>query len=260
MTAPRLRGRGVLVTRAEAQAADLVEAIEREGGRAYAHPVLAIVPPTDPAPLDAAAAAVEDYDWVLLTSQNAAEAFLSRLTLGTAPRALACVGASTARACQERGFKVDLVPTTFNADALLEALAGRLGDAMGHSVFLMPRAEEGRETLPQGLRERGARVDVVTAYRTVPAETEKAALLKALAAAEIDVLTFASPSAVTFFHRLLGGEPLLEEARRLPAVCIGAVTAARAEALGFSTVLTAAASSLEAVIDAIVACDSERSA
>lgn len=255
MTGPRLGGRGVLVTRAAAQSADLVAAIEREGGRAYVHPVLAIAPPDDSTHLDAAAAAVDEYDWVLLTSQNAADAFLSRLALGAAPRALACVGASTARTCEKRGFRVDLVPETFNADALLEALTARLGDAIARSVFLMPRAEEGRETLPQGLRERGARVDVVIAYRTVPADAEKATLLRELDAKEINVLSFASPSAVTFFHRLLEGEPLLARVLRLPTVCIGAVTAARAEDLGFSTVVTAVASRLEAFLGAIAACE-----
>ena len=253
MTGGRLSGCGVLVTRAADQSHELVQAIEREGGNALVHPVLAIAPPADPSALDAAAAAVAGYDWVLLTSQNAAEAFLSRLAPGQRPRALACVGGATARACEKQGFGVDLVPGVYNADALLTALVERVGGAVGALRCLMPRAEEGREVLPEGLRALGAQVDVVTAYRTVPATAEKSPLVGLLEKDAIHALTFASPSAVTFFCRLLEGEPLLARALVIPAVCIGEVTATRASSSGFSSVVTAAASRVDDVVEAVIA-------
>lgn len=251
MSEGRLRGAGILLTRTAAQAQELATAIEAQGGRPLIHPVLAIVSPVDPSALDAAAAEACAYDAVLLTSVNAAEALLSRLPAGVSPRALACVGESTARACEARGHRVDLVPQTFSAEALLEALVCRYGDALARMRFLMPRAEEGRETLPGGLRARGAQVEVVTAYRTIPARAEAASIQRRLTDGEIQVIVFASPSAATFLHALLDDERARSVARVLPIVCIGEVSAARAVSLGFERIRTAEAARTVEVVEAI---------
>ncbi|NDD27213.1 MAG: uroporphyrinogen-III synthase [Proteobacteria bacterium] len=249
----RLDGAGVIITRAAAQAVELATAIEAAGGCPIVIPVLTIAPPADEAPLRAAVQNLERYDWVVLTSVNAAEAFVARLAPGQRPRAVACVGESTARACRERGMAVDLVPVDFHAEALLDALTERLADALSTQRFLMPRAEEGRETLPEGLRDRGAEVDVVAAYRTLPDPGACEPLRRVLEAGQARVLTFASPSAVTFFLRLLQeGAAVRHQALRLPVVCIGSVTASRACAEGFMTVTVAASSQVSALVEAVV--------
>src|SRR5207248_2326349 len=116
---------------------------------------IAIAPPEDEEPLRQAAREVASYDWVLFTSVNAARALLDRLPPDARPRAVACVGEATAHTVEAYGMAVDLVPPEFNAKGLLHALTARLGDDLTHHRFLMPRAAEGRETLPDGLRARG---------------------------------------------------------------------------------------------------------
>jgi len=102
--------------------------------------------------------------------------------------------------------------------------------------ILLPRADIAREALAIGLREQGARVDEIAAYRTVPGDgaPELVALLRARV---IDAITFTSSSTVRY---LLGGLAAagLEraEARALfqhaAVVCIGPITAATAREEG----------------------------
>ena len=66
---------------------------------------------------------------------------------------------------------------------------------------LIARAEEGREVLPDALRERGAEVELLALYRTIAeplSDGERAAALGA------DLLVFASSSAVKAFHEAAG--------------------------------------------------------
>ena len=60
------------------------------------------------------------------------------------------------------------------------------------------RAREGRDVLPDALRERGAEVDVVALYETV------AEPLDAAAVAGVDYVTFTSASTVRFFLAAVG--------------------------------------------------------
>lgn len=235
----------MLITRPRAQSTTLVEAVERHGGRAIVHPAIAIAPPEDAAPLRTALQHLDRYDWLLLTSANAAQALVAGAQ--SKPRSVACVGASTARVCEMGGIPVDLVPPDFNAEALLAALTARLGDTLPRTRFLFLAAAEGRDTLPEGLRQRAAQVDVVVAYRTIPALDEADALLADLRAAAVDLLTFASPSAVEAFDLMSGAGW-----RHLPAVCIGQVTARRATALGYAAAVPARADT-EGIVAALVA-------
>ena len=93
--------------------------------------------------------------------------------------------------------------------------------------MLLPRAAEGRDELARELRRAGLRVDVVAAYRTVPAdERELAPLLAQLEAGSLDVLTFFAPSQVEAVARCLGDRApaVLGQARVIAA--IGPTTAA----------------------------------
>ena len=66
----------IVVTRAEHQSAGLAAAFETAGATVEVLPLLEVVPPADPLPLERAAAELFIYDWVVFTSANAVEAFL----------------------------------------------------------------------------------------------------------------------------------------------------------------------------------------
>jgi uroporphyrinogen III methyltransferase/synthase len=110
----------------------------------------------------------------------------------------------------------------FDAAGVLPELRGA-GGVAGRR-FLIPRSDLAREVLPSGLREAGARVDAVVAYRNVPAVVDAEALCAALCEGRLDVLTFASPSAAHRFVELL--DPAAREAAaRCTVAAIGPVTA-----------------------------------
>ena len=75
-----LEGRTVMITRAREQAAEFAAALEAYGARVVACPTIEIVPPASYAQLDEAIENLFGYDWLVLTSANAVEHFLARLS------------------------------------------------------------------------------------------------------------------------------------------------------------------------------------
>src|SRR5205814_487348 len=134
------------------------------------------------------------YDVVVLTSRNGVELLLPPDTRALHGVVVAAIGSATAGALRERGIVADVVPAQAVSESLLEAL----GDVAGRSV-LVATAEGARDVLPDGLWERGARVDVMHLYRTVP-EPVAAETVHAAAA-----VTFTSSSTVEHLAAALGG-------------------------------------------------------
>jgi uroporphyrinogen III methyltransferase / synthase len=241
--APPLSGQTVVVTRARKQAEALVEALAAAGATVVTLPVIAIAPPADPLALEEAARRAGDYDWIVFTSANAVESFVSRLRDGRALGGvrLAAVGPATVAALAKRHLVADLVPPSANADAVVAALPGPGGR------ILFPRAAEARDVIGRGLRARGWRVDEVESYRTVPLTKEGVgaeALTEALAA---DVVTFTSPSTVGAFLAMTGG------AVAAGVACIGPTTAEAAAAAGLTVDAVAEDQSDGGLVAAVVA-------
>jgi uroporphyrinogen III methyltransferase/synthase len=221
-----LSGRTIVTTRAVGQGEDFGRRLRDMGARVVPIPAIEIRPPADPQPLDAAIRRLDQYDWLILTSANAADLFFDRA--GPVERVrIAVVGAQTARCVERHGRSVDVVPPDFRGESLLDEFPA---DLTGLSI-LLPRAEVADETLPETLRRRGARVDIVTAYRTVIPEDGRSELRRMLSGGAIDCITFTSGSTVRNVVTMLG-----EDASRLLATTvvavIGPVTRRDAEAAG----------------------------
>ena len=253
-----LAGRRVLVTRPREVASDLVSRLEALGAEAIVAPLIRIEPPEDPAPLRSAASEAATFDAIVFTSRHAVDAFVhARRDSGAGDaldRPLLCaVGPGTAARLAAHGYRADIVPGEFRAEGLLEALLAR-GVAAGARV-LVPRADIGRDVVAEGLRQAGARVTDVVAYRTVAdagvrtGEGPDAAQL--LRDGRIDVVTFTSGSAVTSFVRAFG----TDEARRLLAgvivATIGPVTSAAVRELGLTVHVQAASATAADLVHAI---------
>jgi uroporphyrinogen III methyltransferase/synthase len=88
---------------------------------------------------------------------------------------------------------------------LAEQIAAGLPDAEGAAI-LLARADIADSRLVEGLRARGAVVDQFVAYRTLVADEDAGPLRQQLAAAEIDVVTFASSSTVRNLCQALGAD------------------------------------------------------
>jgi uroporphyrinogen III methyltransferase/synthase len=88
------------------------------------------------------------------------------------------------------------VPPRAVAESLIEALADR-----PVRRALIARAETARDALPDALRARGAEVEILALYRTVPEPLSDDARAAARGA---DYVTFTSASAVRFFLEAAG--------------------------------------------------------
>jgi uroporphyrinogen III methyltransferase / synthase len=200
-----LHGRRVLVTRARAQASGLAARLELLGADVVQTPAIRIEPlPFHPPDLAA-------FDMVVVTSQNAVDLLLPADVRPLHGVTVAAIGPATAQALRAHGIVADVMPAEAVSEALLEAL----GDVGGRRV-LVATAEGARDVLPDGLRERGAKVDVVHLYRTVPEAVDAAAVRAA------DLVTFTSSSTVTSLAAGLGDGGL----RGVRAASIGPVTSA----------------------------------
>jgi len=117
--------------------------------------------------------------------------------------------------------------------------------------ILLARVAVAREVLPEALRKSGARVDVVTVYRTVPAEAPPG-VRREIMAGDIDVVTFTSPSTVENFCVLFREE---ERARFLDlfvTAIIGPITRDRIEELGLTPGIEADPYTVPTLAEAIV--------
>ncbi len=239
-----------MVTRTRAQASGLVQRLSDLGADVVELPVIAIEDPVDGG--RALAGGVEGlvsgrYEWVVMTSSNAVGRLLAELGDRSVPSTVqwAAVGPGTARALEEAGRTVDLVPARSVADALAEAFphAGPAGQR-GPAAVLFPRAETVRGALAEGLVAKGWRVDEVEAYRTVAGDPSAEAVRSA---GRADAVAFTSSSTVQRTIDLLGegGVPAV-------VVTIGPVTTASARSAGLSVAAEAHPHTVDGLVAAVV--------
>lgn len=249
MGAGRLTGRRVVVTRPRERAGPLVSALEAEGAEVILLPMIEVVPPEDPAPLEAAAARLGDWDWVVFTSVYAVHALRGAAAEPPDPDQgrprWACVGHATAGAARAAGWAAELVPPRASAEALVSAMRERT--SLEGTRVLFPRASDAQRELPAALRAAGAVVDEVVAYRKVPPRGAPGGVAAALRGGDADALTFTSPSTVRNFLRSFG-----VPAPGVRVVVIGRTTARAAEAAGVRVTAVAETATVAGLVDGVV--------
>jgi uroporphyrinogen-III synthase len=162
--APRygLAGARILVTRPAHQANALCRLIDVAGGSALRLPLFTIVPAATGDELRARLEAAQPADWWLFTSANAAHTAATLLPPPWKAR-VAAVGAATAEALRSGGVAEVLVPSArYSGAALLEQ--PEFASVRGQR-FVIVTGEDGRAELGDGLRARGASVDILALYR-----------------------------------------------------------------------------------------------
>ena len=153
-----LQGVGVLVTRPRTQAADLVAAVEQEGGTAYCFPVIDIAA-LDQTAVSAAASRLPQPDMVIFISRNAVEYGLQY----TSGSKIAVIGPATAKAVAAAGHIVDIQPASgYDSEHLLAE--AELQSVVGMEIRII-RGDTGRELLAKELTQRGANVSYLSVYQ-----------------------------------------------------------------------------------------------
>ncbi len=255
-----LFGKRVLVTRPREQAPELVDRLTALGAESIEAPMIRMAPPDDPDPLLRAAASPEEFDWIIFTSANAVDAFMTALLDGeryvralNGPR-ICTSGTATADKLASYGIKVDLIPREFRADAVVASLLA-LGSMAGVRV-LLPRADIGREVIGEQLREAGAVVTEVVAYRTILEDAQREGdpdIYGMLLEGRIDVSTFTSPSAIRNFAKIHGADQVADLLKNTVVATIGPVTADAARQLGIPVTIQPKTYTIPALVDAIAA-------
>jgi uroporphyrinogen III methyltransferase / synthase len=249
-----LFGRRIGITRPAAQAGPVIARLLELGAEPVLMPTIEILPPVDWGPVDGAIARLADFDWLVFTSVNGVDSFLSRVweTGGDARRfrhaKIAAIGPATGEGLRRFGFRPDLVPAEFRA----EALAGELSVRVGNGRVLWPRADRGRDVLPQQLAQSGIEVEEVVVYRNLDVAALPQIELGRLERGEIDWIGLGSPSIVQALVSLCTPAARAQLGRKTRLASISPVTTARAHELGLEIAAEATSYTWDGIIEAVI--------
>jgi len=197
-----LTGKRILITRASGQIEGVASHVYQCGGVPIAFPCLAVTCLTKSV-REAVKLLGGNGVQALFTSANGVncvatalgDAFIS--TFQSVP--VVVIGRHTADAIEERGVRITWIPQNTSQEGLMDAW--RQHGLPMHLVFF--RAEQGRNMLPEALKEAGVDVHLVPAYRTICPNDDASAVIQSLKNGEIDaVLLGSSRTAQHYMHRI----------------------------------------------------------
>jgi len=245
-----LNGLNILITRAQIAAQSMITDIERCGGQSLVAPVMTFQPLSLTTDEKQKMKKLEQYQWVMWTSANGVRFFmehLKQLSLSL-PKEMkfAVVGEKTARALKDYGYSADFIPEVYTAESLAE------GMGQEPSVrILLPVGKLARDNLGEKLRKIGFSIERLNVYDTLCNEAIKPRLHRLILDNAIDVVTFASPSAVRFFLILTQSLDMKLFWQRVVVACIGKVTAEEVEHHGLTAHIVSAKHTASALLQAI---------
>jgi uroporphyrinogen-III synthase len=201
----------LLVTRPQPQADAWVHALRAQGVPAHALPLLQIEAAAEPAAHDAWRA-LERFALVVFVSPNAVQSFCA-LRPAAAPWPAATLagstGPGTTQALLDTGVPLAQIvepvreAARFDSEALWQRLRHR---SWARSRVLVVRGDGGREWLGERLRDAGALVEIVRAYRSVLpqwSDEQQALAAQAMAAPQRAVWLLSSSQAAQHLRTLL---------------------------------------------------------
>lgn len=274
----KLLAKNILVTRPAAQASSILKMIEKEAGNPILSPTIQIKPSQSKKELKTAIRNLEKYTHLIFTSVNGVKYFVETLKeekldlRELAGIKIMTIGSKTAAELNKNGIRADLMPEDYSTAGILnylEELETKNEIDLKTTSFLLPRSNIAPENLQEGLRELGAKVDNIVAYRTESVELSSE-LIDLLLNDELDLLTFSSSSTV---DNLISGiknltkaklaqnkldldqkveKELLAKLKEIPAACIGPVTAARAREYNLNVQIVAEEYTIQGLMDAVL--------
>jgi uroporphyrinogen III methyltransferase/synthase len=248
-----LFGKTIVVTRDQCGNADFAARITQQGGNPIQFPTIKLKPLTNSNEFLQMLAKFSEYDWFIFTSANGVTFFFDALWgLGKdcrvfASAKIATIGSETAGRLREFGIKADFVPSAFTGKELGKQLIG-FANLQAKKVLLL-RSELASKEIVELLTAAGAEVSEVAVYTIVPEKSESEWLTEKIGRAEIDWLTFASPSAVkSFFEQILTD---LVNSSGVKVASIGPVTSEQLRSLGARVDVQAEGHTIDGLLAAI---------
>jgi uroporphyrinogen-III synthase len=198
----RLEGKVIAVTRPINRSEEAATIIEAEGGVPLLAPTLELqMTHTDS--LKELCKTADMLDWLIFTSPSSLDSlfkFCPDFNVRLNPDCMvAVIGPRTARALEEYGLPIDILPDNYTAEGLLEVMKDY---PLEGKIIGIPRTFSARDVLPQGLRKMGAQILLAEAYTSTIPQDKKPALnlIESLINGEVYAITFTSPLTV---HNLI---------------------------------------------------------
>ena len=228
----------VVVTRSEASDGPLSSELRNLGLSVLLWPAVT-VEMTEKGPLEAALADIKSFQWIVFASRHAVAAVTALMATPPVGVRIAAVGQATAQVLRQRGWPVDLLPSEANAAALVDAFAAATIEG---ARILFPASSRALPTIAAGLKQLGADVTQVEAYRTESSGALDVENCRSwIARGSIGAVTFASPSAVDELEHALGKDDFDRLLSAAPAVAIGPTTARALSDRGHTPILAESA-------------------
>jgi uroporphyrinogen-III synthase len=200
-----LTGKRILITRASGQIEGVASHVYQRGGVPIAFPCLAVTCLTQSV-REAVKLLGGNGVQALFTSANGVNCVATALgdafipTFQSVP--VVVIGRHTADAIEERGVRITWMPQNASQEGLMDTW--RQHGLPMHLVFF--RAEQGRNMLPEALKEAGVDVHLVPAYRTICPNDDASAVIQSLKNGDIDaVLLGSSRTAQHYVRRVKKG-------------------------------------------------------
>lgn len=244
----------VLLTRAAHQAEPMKTKLEALGFHVLLQPTIDILPPESWTETDEAIQNLREgkFDWLIFSSSNGVRALFDRVKdsqtetqfLDCANIRIAVIGTGTNEAlyqCLNR--HADIVPNTFTAEGLAEALAS---EAKRGRRFLHLRANRGRDVLKQLLTETGGSVTEIAIYRSVDRTHADPKIVELMKQKKFDHVLVTS-SAIAGTLVVMFGELL----RQTSLISISPITSQTLCDLGFPPQHEAAEASLAGIVSVL---------
>ncbi len=250
-----LFGRRIVVTRARAQASQLVHRLTTLGAEVLQIPCIRTAPPGDLNPLKEAILGLHEYDWLVFTSANGVQCFFEYFDKGFQDARdiggvrIAAVGPGTAAALRERRLAVNVMPKQSTGAEVAKAMAA--DGAVENLRVCLLRAETANPDLPQLLEEKGAIVDDIAVYRTVAESTDRTSDSDSLVEKGADWITFTSGSTVEHFHARFDLPRLMQQFPDLKLASIGPETTKAIAALRLEPAIQAKEQTIDGFVAAI---------
>lgn len=239
-----LKNVSVTVTGTRKLSDKLGKMLTLSGAEVKRHDLLKVIEYHDNEVFDNAINGIDGYDYVVLTSMNGAEIFMSRLRKlkkdirSFANVKFAVIGSGTAAVLEKYGIFADCIPNVYTTRELGILLAKTV---KSDERVLILRAENGSPELTRILADNNIDFDDVKTYDIQLEKKQDNSVV------DTDFITFASASGVnTFFD---GGATISD---RTSVVCIGEITAEALESHGVNSFKIAKTKDTDGILKTII--------
>ena len=252
MTKP-LFGKTIVVTRDRRGNADFAAKIISRAGNPVGFPTIKIEPLIQKNEFLQALAKFSEYDWIIFTSPNGVRIFfdflqsLSKDARVFASAKIAAIGNQTAAKLADFGIRPDFVPTVFTGKELGNQLIAR--ENLNGKKMLLLRSRLASGELTDLLLQAGAKVNNVPLYTAASEKSKSEPLMEKINSAEVDWLTFTSPSCVCAFFEQIKTDTV--KSADVKVASIGPVTSEQLKNIGIKIDIQAAEHTINGLLDAI---------